>query len=67
MDFRTALKHGIAQLRAAHVASDTLAAELLLLHATHRERTFLYSHPESELTAEEALAYQNFQQTQRAL
>ena len=59
MDFRTALKHGIAQLRAAHVASDTLAAELLLLRATHRERTFLYSHPESELTGEEVLAYQN--------
>ena len=60
MDFRTALKHGIAQLRAAHVSSDTLAAELLLLHATQRERTFLYSHPEAELTAEEALTYQNF-------
>jgi release factor glutamine methyltransferase len=57
MDFRTALKHGIAQLRAAHVASDTLAAELLLLHATQRERTFLYSHPEAELTAEEARTY----------
>ncbi len=60
MDFRTALKHGIAQLRAAHVSSDTLAAELLLLHATQRGRTFLYSHPEAELTAEEALTYQNF-------
>jgi len=58
MDFRTALKHGIAQLRAAHVASDTLAAELLLLHATQRERTYLYSHPEAELTAEEASVYQ---------
>jgi release factor glutamine methyltransferase len=59
MDFRTALKHGITQLRAAHIGSDTLAAELLLLHATQRERTFLYSHPEAELTADEALAYQN--------
>jgi release factor glutamine methyltransferase len=59
MDFRTALKHGIAQLRAAHVASDTLAAELLLLHATQRERTFLYSHPEAELTAEEARTYES--------
>src|SRR5438477_3312905 len=58
MDFRSALKHGIAQLRAAHVASDTLAAELLLLHATQRERTYLYSHPEAELTAEEASVYQ---------
>ncbi|HLZ12911.1 MAG TPA: peptide chain release factor N(5)-glutamine methyltransferase [Candidatus Acidoferrum sp.] len=60
MDFRSALKHGIAQLRAARIASDTLAAELLLLHATQRERTFLYSHPEAELTADEANAYQTF-------
>jgi release factor glutamine methyltransferase len=58
MDFRTALKHGIAQLRAAHVASDTLAAELLLLHATNRERTYLYSHPEAELTADQTATYQ---------
>jgi len=58
MNFRSALKHGIAQLRAAHVASDTLAAELLLLHATQRERTYLYSHPEAELTTEEIGTYQ---------
>ena len=60
MTFRTALKHGISQLRAAHVTSDTLAAELLLLHATQRERTFFYSHPEAELTADESALYQNF-------
>ena len=59
MNFRAALKHGIAQLRAAHIASDTLAAELLLLHATKRERTFLYSHPETELTSEEIAHYQS--------
>ena len=58
MDFRAALKHGISQLRAAHIASDTLAAELLLLHATQRERTYLYSHPEAELTEDEVRAYQ---------
>jgi release factor glutamine methyltransferase len=58
MDFRTALKQGIAQLRAAHIPSDTLAAELLLLHATQRERTYLYSHPEAELTIEETSTYQ---------
>ena len=57
MDFRSALRHGIAQLRAARVASDTLAAELLLLHATKRERTYLYSHPEAELTAGEEGAF----------
>src|SRR5258707_12912892 len=59
MDFRTALKHGIAQLRAAHIGSDTLAAELLLLHAAHRERTYLYSHPEAELNNEEERGYQS--------
>src|SRR5262245_37167548 len=59
MDFRNALKHGIAQLRAAHITSDTLAAELLLLHAAQRERTYLYSHPEVELTDSEAASYQN--------
>jgi methylase of polypeptide subunit release factors len=54
MDIRTALKLGIAQLRAAHVPSDTLAAELLLLHATGRTRTSLYSHPEDDLTESES-------------
>jgi release factor glutamine methyltransferase len=57
MDIRTALKLGIAQLRAAHVPSDTLAAELLLLHATGRTRTSLYSHPEDDLTESESQNY----------
>jgi release factor glutamine methyltransferase len=57
MDIRTALKLGIAQLRAAHVPSDTLAAELLLLHATGRTRTSLYSHPEDLLTESESQNY----------
>ncbi|GAC1634500.1 MAG: peptide chain release factor N(5)-glutamine methyltransferase [Candidatus Acidiferrum sp.] len=58
MNFRAALKHGIGQLRAANIASHTLAAELLLLHATQRERTYLYSHPEMQLTEEEIRTYQ---------
>jgi release factor glutamine methyltransferase len=57
MDIRTALKLGIAQLRDAHVASDTLAAELLLLHATGRSRTSLYSHAEDPLTEAESQTY----------
>src|SRR5262245_8253958 len=57
MDIRTALKLGIAQLRDAHVPSDTLAAELLLLHATGRTRTSLYSHPEDQLTEAESQTY----------
>jgi methylase of polypeptide subunit release factors len=46
---RALLKQGIEQLRAANVPSFTLAAELLLLHATGRDRTWLYSHPEEVL------------------
>lgn len=58
-DIRSALKLGIAQLRDAHVTSDTLAAELLLLHATSRTRTSLYSHPEDRLTEAELQTYFN--------
>jgi len=57
MDIRTALKLGIAQLRTANVSSHTLAAELLLLHATGRTRTSLYSHPEDQLTESESQSY----------
>ena len=49
MDVRTALKHGIAQLRDAGVPSLTLAAELLLLHALGRDRTWLYAHPDEPI------------------
>jgi release factor glutamine methyltransferase len=48
-DVRTALREGIARLRAANVPSDALAAELLLMHALGRNRTWLYSYPETLL------------------
>ena len=54
---RDALKQGIAQLRAAKISSYTLAAELLLLHAASRERTWLFSHPEEILPASVAENY----------
>src|SRR5713226_6315980 len=57
MDIRTALKQGLARLRAANISSHTLAAELLLLHATARTRTSLYSHPEDQLTESESQNY----------
>src|SRR5262249_54964879 len=57
MDIRTALKLGIARLRNARVPSDTLTAELLLLHATCRSRTSLYSHPEDALSEAESQQY----------
>jgi release factor glutamine methyltransferase len=53
MDVRTAFKAAIARLRVADVPSYTLAAELLLLHVAGRDRTWLYSHPEDEITAEQ--------------
>jgi len=50
MDVRTTLKNGLAQLREAHVPSFTLAAELLLLHVLGHDRTWLYAHPEEQLS-----------------
>jgi release factor glutamine methyltransferase len=57
MDVRTALKLGMAELRAANVRSHALAAELLLLHATGRTRTSLYSRPEDLLSELETQSY----------
>lgn len=47
LDVRGALKEAITRLRAAHVASHTLAAELLLMHALGCDRTWLYTNPET--------------------
>ncbi len=50
MEIRAALKEGIARLRRAGAPFlDTLAAELLLMHALGRDRTWLYTHPDSAL------------------
>jgi release factor glutamine methyltransferase len=57
IDVRTALKQGILLLRSAHVPSDTLAAELLLIHATSKDRTWLYTHPEESLAPEVVANY----------
>jgi release factor glutamine methyltransferase len=54
IDVRNALKQGLARLREAHVPSFTLAAELLLLHALGRDRTWLYAHPEEQLSSTDA-------------
>jgi release factor glutamine methyltransferase len=59
-ELRSALKTGIARLEAWSVPSAPLAAELLLMHVLRRERTWLYAHPEYELSAEEAAAYAQF-------
>jgi release factor glutamine methyltransferase len=57
MDARTAFKTGIGQLRDAGVPSFTLAAELLLLHVAGKDRTWLYAHPEDELSPEQELKF----------
>jgi release factor glutamine methyltransferase len=56
-DVRTALKQGLAQLREAHVPSFTLAAELLLLHVLGRDRTWLYAHPEEQVSSVDTERY----------
>jgi release factor glutamine methyltransferase len=54
---REALKEALAQFRIAGVPSQTLAAELLLMHALGRDRAWLYAHPEEELTAQDAARF----------
>jgi len=49
LDVRSALKEGMARLRAANVPSSTLAAELLLMHVLGRDRAWIYAHPEEPL------------------
>ena len=56
-DVRRTLKEGMARLRAARIPSHTLAAELLLMHALGRDRTWLYSHPESSIPRDIAEKY----------
>src|SRR5712692_11364171 len=54
---RSVLREAFAQLRAAGVPSHTLAAELLLMHALARDRTWIYAHPEEEISAADAERY----------
>ena len=54
---RDALKEGIARMREAGVPSHTLAAELLLMHATGRDRAWLYAHPEESVEPATAERY----------
>jgi release factor glutamine methyltransferase len=57
IDIRRALKEGMATLRASRVPSHTLAAELLLMHALTRDRTWMYTHAEALLESAEAEKY----------
>jgi release factor glutamine methyltransferase len=48
---RAALREGISRLGEANAPSHALAAELLLMHALGRDRTWIYSHPDDAMTA----------------
>jgi release factor glutamine methyltransferase len=57
LDARSALREGMARLSAADVPSSTLSAELLLIHALGRDRTWLYTHAGDPLDAAHAERY----------
>lgn len=59
MNLRGALREAIQRLTAAQVPSASTTAEVLLLHVLERDRTFLYAHPEFELSLEQERAYRH--------
>src|SRR5712691_9861861 len=50
MTIQTALLQGTKLLEADAIGAPRLNAEVLLAHALQRERSYLYAHPEEELT-----------------
>ena len=57
VEVRAALRDAIARLEECNVPSAPLAAELLLIHVLQRDRTWLYAHPEFELSSKQSAAY----------
>ncbi len=57
MTVHTALLQGTDILEKAGVAAPRLTAEVLLAHAIHRERVYLYAHPEQKLAEVEWIHY----------
>ncbi|MBZ5591614.1 MAG: peptide chain release factor N(5)-glutamine methyltransferase [Acidobacteriia bacterium] len=57
MTLHEALVQGTKLLEDAGIAVPRLTAEVLLSHAIHRERPFLYAHPEQELREVEWIHY----------
>jgi release factor glutamine methyltransferase len=58
MILTAALTHGSARL--ASIPTGKRDAELLLLRATGRDRAFLLTHPDAELTAEQQATYEHW-------
>jgi len=57
MTLQTALLQGAALLKDAGIAAPRLTTEVLLSHALHCERVYLYAHPEQELKEVEWIHY----------
>ena len=57
MTVHTALVEGVKLLEDERIAVPRLTAEVLLCYALHRDRTYLYSHPEHELSEIEWLHF----------
>ncbi|HET9664952.1 MAG TPA: hypothetical protein VFP00_12065, partial [Burkholderiales bacterium] len=53
-----ALRQGVSRLEESSVPVPRLTAEVLLSHALAREKSFLYAHPEYELTSAEEQVWQ---------
>ena len=60
MRVETALRQGLELLRDGAIGAPALTAELLLAHALHRDRIYLLTHPEYELSELEWLHYGRF-------
>ena len=56
-ELRVLLQKAIARLEECGTPSAPLAAELLLMHVLRRDRSWLYAHPEYELSPAEAASY----------
>lgn len=52
-----ALRQGVELLGRGEIDAPRLTAEVLLAHALHRDRTYLYAHPEQELREVEWIHY----------
>lgn len=60
MQLREALRTAVTILNAHDIAAPGLAAELLLMHVLGRDRAYLYTYPETELTPETGERYFEF-------
>ncbi len=58
MQLKQALASAVERLDAADVGSPRMNAEVLLMFVLGADRSYLYAHPERELTSEEATRYE---------